>query len=625
MLLMVVSLLLGSTSSPAPTTTTTTVATATTAWTPPLVSTLVEAAGLRQHYLVRDGQLLVRTPADTDWRPLPLPPEATTPVIAVSADEDDFYVVVTADGLLHAHFPCPPEEVCETYMTRWGLPFLEHRRRPLALPFAVDHLRPGRLAFSVRHKNVAYYEDPTGRQVHWGRAGTSSLFVLDDTGTRILLADPWLPPDFSREIPVPTQGTDKGAARLVMASIAASASQLMVVTLEGRVFTRFDDYDINGGTPFFYYSHEKPLDDAFAQEPSSSLASEAMTRALPGEPWREHAPLPGRASRRISITQTGVGNVARSMSVVGELDGKRGVFQKTVTEAEWHFVAAPDEAVSDEEWLMSSTPSSTPTTSPSPALSMGGWWRVESARERQQVYAHTDDFWFHNEVAHVELQTSEGPVELTLHVSDAWTLFAADNAADNDTAYRLLMATVTTSTAKDAAIVRQQLGSAVADRLQQTFAFAVIANQHEIVMVPVGHPFMAGPSTVELVMTADPARRSRRHGAIDPYTRLVQKVQTKDCALLLKAVDNLREEAAVKANRSLQLSMAVPPLLVGVDAVSIVTTWRYWLAHGRYLVGFEQHTPGILTAQRLATQRWLDASDVDYRRVRGALLKCRAP
>jgi len=622
MLLMVVGLVLGATSAPA------TTAATTTTWAPPLVSTLEEAAGLRQHYLVRDGSLFVRTPTDADWRALPSPPEATKPVIAVSADEDDFYVVVTADGLLHAHFPCPPGETCETYMTRWGLPFLEHRRRPLALPFAVEHLRPGRLAFSVRHKNVAYYEDPVGRQIHWGRAGTSSLFVLDDTGTRILLADPWLPPDFSREIPPPMQAaeTGKAAQRLVMASIAASASQLMAITVDGRVFTRFDDYDINGGTPFFYYGHHKPLDDAFTKEPPTSLASEAMTRALPGEPWREHAPVPGRVSRRIAITQTGKGNLARTMSVVGERDGQRGVFHKAVTDTAWQFVAAADEAVLAEDWLTSSTPA----VVPSPSLSMGGFWRVESAHEQQQVYAHTNDFWFHDEVAHIALQTSEGPVELTAHLSDAWTLFAADNAADNDTAYRLLMATLSTSTEQDAAIVRRQLGSAVADRLQQTFAFTLIANQHELVLVPVGHPFMAGPSTNQLVMTVDPARRARRHGAIDPYTRLVTKLQTAattttDCKTMLKAVDDLREEAAVKANRSLQLSMAVPPLLVGLDAFSIVTTWRYWLAHGRYLMGFEQHTPAILAAQRLSTQRWLDASDVDYHRVRGSLMACRAP
>jgi len=62
-----------------------------------------------------------------------------------------------------------------------------------------------------------------------------------------------------------------------------------------------------------------------------------------------------------------------------------------------------------------------------------------------------------------------------------------------------------------------------------------------------------------------------------------------------------------------------------VKLASRAAPWRSWLAHGRYLMGFEQHTPAILAAQRLSTQRWLDASDVDYQRVRAALLECREP
>ena len=581
--------------------------TSATAWAPPLVSDLEHAAGLGQHYLVRDGQLFVRTPADTDWRPLAPPPEAVAPIVAVSADEDDFYVVVTSDGLLHAHFPCA--DGCEPFMTRWGLPFLEHRRRVLSLPFPISHLRPGRLAFSQRHKNVALYTEPAGRDINWGRAGTSSLFVLDDTGTRILLADPWLPPDFSREVPTPVENN----AQLVLASIAVSGSQLMAVTVDGRLFTRFDDYDINGGTPFFLYSHRQPLDDAFAKEPADSLASEAMTRLTPAHPWREHAPVPGRVSRRIAIVQTGVGNDARLMSVLGELEGQRGVFQKTVTEASWRFVAA-DEAVLPEEWLSSSTPA----VAPSPAVAMGGWWRVASVNSRQQVYADTSDFWFHNEVAHITLRTGEGDVELTLLLADAWTLFAANNAADDDTAYRLLMATVTAN-AEGAAIVRRQLGGAVADRLDQTFAFTIVANQHELVLVPVGHPFVGGPATNMLVLRADPAKRARRIAPIAPYTRLVGGRCEPG---LLKAVDDLHEEAQVKAARSLQLATAVPPLAVALDALSVVTTVRFWLAQARYIMGFEQHLPSILTAQRLSTQRWLDASADDYVQVRQTLQQC---
>lgn len=577
-------------------------------WTPKRVPDVVEANGLGQHYLVRDGVLFVRTPKDPDWRALPSPPEAQAPIVAVSADEDDFYVVVTSDGLLHAHFPCA--DGCEPFMTRWGLPFLEHRRRPLSLPFPIAHLRAGRIAFSQRHAHVAHYEEPSGRAVYFGRAGTSSLFVLDDTGTRILLADPWLPPDFSREIPTPTENGKK----LVLASIAASASSIMAITVDGRVFTRFDDYDINGGTPFFVYSHKTPLDDAFASEPPASMASEAMTRLTPALPWREHAPLPGRASRRMAIVQTGVGNDARTMSVLGEKDGVRGVFEKGIAEDAWRF-SASEEAVHDDEWL----PSKAASTIAAPKLAMGGWWRIESSKERTQVWADTQDFWFHDEVAHVTLHTGEGDVVLKLQLADAWTLFAADNAADDDTAYRLLMATVTTSSAKDAAIVRRVLGSTIADRLDVTFAFNIIANQHELVLVPVGHPGVGGPAKNELVLRADPAMASTTVAPTTPYSRLAGDRCDKETLI---AVDDLHEAAVVKAERSELLALAIPPAAAVVDALTVVTTVRFWSLHARYLEGFEQHLPSILTAQQWATRRWVEASRADYERVRRRQLQC---
>src|SRR4051812_16159971 len=75
-----------------------------------IAPTPTEAIGLGEIYAVRDGKLWVKKPPSpssaSSWvlyGGTGLVPGNAHPVVAVFADEDDMFTVVTADGLLHHH------------------------------------------------------------------------------------------------------------------------------------------------------------------------------------------------------------------------------------------------------------------------------------------------------------------------------------------------------------------------------------------------------------------------------------------------------------------------------------------------------------------------------------------
>lgn len=181
--------------------------------------TATEARGLRQTWAVRDGRLWVRPDGpDATWAPLHgtgkpvgkgLEPFVDASLVAVTADADGRFAAVGSDGTIF-HYE-------GSWNAVWGPPFLPFTQGVVKLPFPKTSLREGRLAYSQRHKAVGWSEDARGQQFYWGSAGTTSLYLLSDDGRRIFLLDPWLPPDTTRELVGPGDGT------VTMAALAASA------------------------------------------------------------------------------------------------------------------------------------------------------------------------------------------------------------------------------------------------------------------------------------------------------------------------------------------------------------------------------------------------------------------
>jgi hypothetical protein len=202
---------------------------------------------------------------------------------------------------------------------------------------------------------------------------------------------------------------------------------------------------------------------------------------------------------------------------------------------------------------------------------------------------------------------------------------------DDGTSYRHLMVTLTTTTAGEQ-WVREHVGGAVADRLGTTFAFAMVANQTELVLVPVSHPTAWDALGVELVMTPRDHSRAQAVPTTTPYSKVAADMggisdQCSDVSRqrhqLIFAEVNERYEDAQSRARSAGLLSGLPPALVIMDIGSVLSTTRFWWPNARYLDGLEQHMPPILTAQRLATSRWLRASEADRRAVLQRLDRCR--
>ena len=610
--------------------------------------TPTESIGIAQNYAVREGKLWWRAKQTNGaWALFDgtgLPPGTTRPVVAVFSDEDAHFTVATSDGLLHHHEN-------GAWDSLWGLPSLPFTRDHLALPFPLARLREGRVAYSMRHKNVLFYEDTRGGQFHWGDAGTTSLYLLSIDGKRILFADPWLPPDYAREVCTPEQ------CSVTLASLAASASTLFVMANNGDLFTRFEDYDENGGTPLFDYDYRP--DHAAAPPPAgkvgTDLSSSSQTRLLPGDDWHAQPPIAltgkARLSRRIAIVQTGQGNSARELRVIGDdAYGVRGVYSKSLAAPSWTFRAVAeagvDVSVADDAWIDPRAASREPV----PALSYRGGLRVArspmtAAALNETVSARTDDFWFHRTPFHITLTVDGVDVELVAHAVDTWTLFTEVDPVDDDTASKRLK--VTLFLARDAAgqppplspHTRARLDEIFRGDLDKPFAFAAVANQHELVVTPVSYPFNTARSRWLLVMRHDAGERAREYARLRPATRVARAIVDLDAAgsitacaasaalrghaaTALARVRALRSEAERRLAVSSALEVGLPAGTALVDAVTIVSTTRFTLDVTRWLNFLELHVPSVLAGPALAYQRYLEGARADFDDVTTVLTRC---
>ncbi len=520
------------------------------------------ARGLHQNYEVKGGKLFIKRDgaAAVEFA------EAGDHVVAVFADEDAFFAVVDDKGGLH-HFESG------VYDSLWGLPTLPFTRAPLSLPFDVTHLRAGRLTYSMRHQNVQHYQDTKGQQFFWGNAGTTTLWALSDDGRELLLGDPWLPPDFSRELCGPARSS------IVVASVAASASTVFVIAENGALYTRFVDYDSFGGTPFYDYDYgEFDVENRPGDDPDS----ETQTRALPAEEWTLQPPPPAqRLTRRIAIRQEGKGNEGRVLAVVGDNEaGVRGVFHKRLNDAAWAF-SAEDVAVADDEFVDASASANVDV----PAIAYAGF--VDG---KDGVYGESSDFWFHCTPFHLTLTVAGEPVEFIVHTVDAWTLFANVNPRHDPDAYKSLKVTIVLApNQKLSTSTQARVDDLFKDRLGVSFAFAIVANQHELVLFPVGYPWNSARSEWQLVM------RSGR----DKVTDVVRFTGDDPC----DAAQQKQTSSELSLARALEA--ALPAGTAVADVLTAITTTRWTWRTTRWLTGLEQHLPAVLAAQVVSRERAL--------------------
>lgn len=235
----------------------------------------------------------------------------------------DSSIVVTeaVDGrLFMLEFPTPgtlADKVVQQWSDQWGMPFAS----TLKLPRGAKAW-----SFSNRNIDVGHYEDAQGQAFFWGFAGCSTLYALSGDGRRLHYTDPWVPADFSREVCLPEQGT------FIAENFSSSASTLFVIGRNGEMFTRLEDYDSNGGTPFFEFSYDTVTPHGLS---GSDPKSEYQVRRPFLADWQAQPPIhlqgKARISRDITVLQNGQGNAARELRVAGiDAQGVAGYYYKAV-------------------------------------------------------------------------------------------------------------------------------------------------------------------------------------------------------------------------------------------------------------------------------------------------------
>jgi hypothetical protein len=192
---------------------------------------------------------------------------------------------------------------------------------------------------------VGYKEGPDGRIFEWGPAAVSmeTMVWLSPNGRKIYYLDSGTPPEVVHFVEAPFRGQYQGVG------INSSASTVMLIDRYGAVQTKIADFDLLGSTPTHPYCYMEECDDEPYYE-AGDIRSGMSDIRLPAEGWQVHEPVLASMqwdedtyiTDRISILQTGKGNAARELRVVGAQDGSVGYYFMGIQEKTWSFQAAPE-------------------------------------------------------------------------------------------------------------------------------------------------------------------------------------------------------------------------------------------------------------------------------------------
>lgn len=260
-------------------------------------------------------------------------------IVALTADDDEIAVLSESRQMFYRRKFANIFVSTEWYQG-WG------QAKELTV-FFPEHLTDNRgwSLGRITADGVGYKEGPDGRIFEWGPAAVSmeTMVWLSPNGRKIYYLDSGTPPEVVHFVEAPFRGQYQGVG------INSSASTVMLIDRYGAVQTKIADFDLLGSTPTHPYCYMEECDD----EPfyvAGDIRSGMSDIRLPAEGWQVHAPvLPSMQwdeqtyiTDRITIIQTGKGNAARELRVVGAQDGVVGFYYKDMQAETWSFQAAPE-------------------------------------------------------------------------------------------------------------------------------------------------------------------------------------------------------------------------------------------------------------------------------------------
>ena len=471
-----------------------------------------------------------------------------------------------------------------------------------------------------------YYDDFVKNQFHYGSTGCTSFLVLDGNGRNIFLGDPWFPPDLSRQVCGPKRNTFKAE------NIAVAASHIFIISEHGEMYTRFYDYDVNGGTPFFPYSYDTSL--PLHGIPGTVKASEMETRILPKSDdmdWT-HQPnimLQGQAqiSKQISIIQTGHGNQARELRVEGtDENGISGYYTKNLTERQWHFIHTHHE-INPEDFIDSDSSANSFPFEPQDLSFSGEFNRNKTEIAKVEI----DDFNFFCSPITLKFTLKNGhQFELLMHTVDSWTTFPEENIWHSDFAIKKLKGTLEIpSSVRHDKKLSKLVKKYFAPFHLKSFKFSILATKKFVEIRKIGYPINNPFRKIHIYLT----NGSRNPKTFDYFSKKVA-AQTEKLTLpdqrssdheIVKYINSLGklygEIKAIRKDLRTRLfktnvlkvggplGTSVAKFLMG--AVGIF----YDLAHDgkRAVSAMETHLGPILHNQKMANKILLNGSKDDYK------------
>ncbi len=178
-----------------------------------------------------------------------------------------------------------------------------------------------------------YHADTEGN-LHDVGVGVTHIWMLNESGQRVVFNDPWLPHDTSYETCSPLRGKFKSHV------ISTNGSKIFVMNEYGDMFTKSYDFDMAGynGVAFDYtYRTVGPI--MTDPEKVSKDNRKWLPRKLPVEDWVKQPKINGVITNKISVHKLGPGGEHRVLRVEGMKNGITGYFEKESQKDEpWTFV-----------------------------------------------------------------------------------------------------------------------------------------------------------------------------------------------------------------------------------------------------------------------------------------------
>lgn len=355
-------------------------------------------------------------------------------ILCMTADDDELAVLGDNRQMFYRR------KVANLFVsTEWYDGWGQNKDLPVWFP---DHLTDHR-GWSIGRITAfgaGYKEGPDDRIFEWGPAAVSmeTMVWLSPNGRVIYYLDSGTPPVVEHFVEAPFRGRWRGEG------IDSSASTIALIDRFGAVYTKIADFDLLGSTPTHPYCYFDECDDEVYYPPGDIRSGMSDIR-LPAEDWRVHRPiLPPEAwhehtwlSDRVTVVQTGKGNAARELRVLGSFEGVIGTFHKAITADAWQFRPAPP----GDKGFEGLTPLTELTAYSDPAQ-LAALHGAEPPLDRElegliQVEDKVLGFRVldYNPMAspwHIEISAGETTVPLALHVVQAWNKFMSPPHGHHD-------------------------------------------------------------------------------------------------------------------------------------------------------------------------------------------------